>query len=187
MKPIPTPLTSLTTIKMNEEECQTQARCSAKQQSDRPEQTPSEMVSQPEARMKARQAPMTSFTIKQSLEEQRTFINSHAAQAKKLWETANAHQCHLPHNHKRRRTRRNLEDPARPKNLQQTPQRPRNLMDIAKYFKHGQTSSRMPNNLTLEDNNTPLCQTSRADKLPILPSACTPTRQQMSGHAPNCA
>ena len=89
MKPIPTHLTSATTIKMNEEECQTQARCSAKQQSDRSEQTPSEMVSQPEARMKARQAPMTSFTIKQSLEEQRTFINLHAAQAKKLRERAN--------------------------------------------------------------------------------------------------
>ena len=81
MKPIPTHLTSATTIKMNEEECQTQARCSAKQQS--------EMGRQPEARMKARQAPMTSFTIKQSLEEQRTFINLHAAQAKKLRERAN--------------------------------------------------------------------------------------------------
>ena len=30
MKPIPTPLTSTTTIKMNEEECQTQAGCSAR-------------------------------------------------------------------------------------------------------------------------------------------------------------
>ena len=40
-------------------------------------------------------------------------------------------------------------------------------MDIAKYFEHGQTSSRMPNNLTLVDNNTTLCQTSSADKLPI--------------------
>ena len=173
---------------MNEEECQTQARCSAKQQSDRTEQTPSEMVSQPEARMKARQAPMTSFTIKQSLEEQRTFINSHAAQAKKLWETANSQKDMSSSSQSPEK--KNLEEPrrpARPKNLQKTPQRPRKLMDIAKYFEHGQTSSRMPNNLTLEDNNTTLCQTSRADKLPILPSVCTPTRQQMSGHAPNRA
>ena len=39
------------------------------------------------------------------------------------------------------------------------PQRPRKVMDIAKYFENGQTSSRMPNNLTLEYNYTTLCQT----------------------------
>ena len=128
MKPIPTPLTSLTTIKMNEEECQTQARCSAKQQSDRPEQTPSEMVSQPEARMKARQAPMTSFTIKQSLEEQRTFINSHAAQAKKLWETANAQKDMSSSSQSPEK--KNQEEPRRSSKTKEPPEDPTEAQEV---------------------------------------------------------
>ena len=74
--------------KMIGEKCQTQTGSSTRPQPDWPEQTLPEMVNQP--RMKSRQAPMTSFTIKQILEEQRTFINSHASQAKKLREKANA-------------------------------------------------------------------------------------------------
>ena len=59
--------------KMIGEKCQTQTGSSTRPQPDWPEQTLPEMVNQP--RMKSRQAPMISFTIKQSLEEQRTFIN----------------------------------------------------------------------------------------------------------------
>ena len=53
--------------KMTEEEFKTQAVCNARAQPYKPEQTPAEMVSQPKARMRSRQTPLTSFTIKQSL------------------------------------------------------------------------------------------------------------------------
>jgi hypothetical protein len=94
---------------MIDEECQTQTGSSAR---PHPEQTPSEMVSQPEARMKSRQVPMISFTIKQSLEEQRTFINSNAAQAKKLRETANAQKKNQEEPRRSSKTKKHPEDPT---------------------------------------------------------------------------
>ena len=103
--------------KMTEEECKTQAVCNARAQPYQPEQTPTEMVSQPKARMRSRQTPLTSFTIKQSLEERRTTINFHDAQVQKMRETVPAQQnkdmsSSSPTPSIKRRTRRTQEKPC---------------------------------------------------------------------------
>ena len=52
------------------------------------------------------------------------------------------------------------------------------VVDIAKYFEPGQTSSKKQNALALKDNNTTVCQTQSCDKLPVLPNTSTPTNRE---------
>ena len=87
----------------------------------------------------------------------------------------------------KRRTRRNQDDPARSKSIQKTPQRPRKVMDIANYFQEDQTGSKKPYTGKRADNNSTMCRQQRPDKLPVLPSASTPTCPQMSVHAHDSA
>jgi hypothetical protein len=84
---------------------------------------------------------MTSFTFKQSLEEQRSVIDSHAAQALKQRELANIAKDMSPSSlttRTPRHTRRTKDDPAVPKCIKKTPQRHKNVADITKYFETGQ-------------------------------------------------
>ena len=58
-----------------------------------------------------------------------------------------------------RQTKRNQDDPARPKYLQKAAQRQMKVVDITKCFEPGQTSSKKPNTLALKDNNNTVYQT----------------------------
>ena len=86
--------------------------------------TPPRLDTMSGARQRSRQTPMTSFTFKQSLEEQRSVIDSHAAQALKQRELANIAKDMSPSSlttRNPRHTRRTQDDPAVPSTSRRHP------------------------------------------------------------------
>jgi hypothetical protein len=136
------------------------------------------------ARQRSRQTPMTSFTFKQSLEEQRSVIDSHAAQALKQRELANIAKDMSPSSlttRTPRHTRRTQDDPAVPKCIKKTPKRQKNVTDITKYFETGQKAHKKLDTQATKSNNNAVCLPQACDKLPALPAT---SKQPKPGQAP---
>ena len=138
------------------------------------------------ARQRSRQTPMTSFTFKQSLDEQRSGMDSYAAQALKQRELANIAKdmsssslaTRTP-----RHTRMTQSVLASPEDSMMSPQRLKNVADITTYFEKGQKADKRLNILENKSNNNTVCPPPACDTLPALPATSTQPKQQMSGQA----
>ena len=142
------------------------------------------------AMQRTRQTPMTSFTFKQSLDEQRSGMNIYAAQALKQRELANIAKdmsssslaTRTP-----RHTRRTQSALAETDASMMSPKRLKNVADIATYFGKGQKADERLNILENNSNNNTVCLAPACDKLTAPPAISTQPYQQMSGQALNSA
>ena len=142
------------------------------------------------ARQRSRQTPITSFTFKQSLDEQRSGMDLYAAQALKQRELANIAKdmsssslaTRTP-----RHTRRTQSALAEPDDSMMSPKRLKNVADIATYFGKGQRADEKLNILENNANNNTVCLPTACDILTALPAINAQPYQQMSGQALNSA
>ena len=144
---------------------------------------------------KKTQTLMTSFIIKQTLEEKRSWINKQFKDSKNKMETAMGEKD-MSASFQLSKGRpmcleRIIQDDTKPDHPCQTPKGNRRVMDIARYLDLGMGVTRMyahPDRAVGRKNNTTMCGT---DKVPILPdvttpnsTATTPNNVQMRGLGP---